>query len=485
MRTQVHARFESRLPADDDHPYRTGAWRPQTTEYDAWDLDVEGEVPDDLAGTYLRNTENPLLPAISLYHPFDGDGMLHAVTFGGGEVRYANRFVPTAAFADERDAGESLWAGVAEAPAESRREDGWCARPRMKDASSTDVVVHNGDALTSFWMCGDLYRHDPVTLEPRGTLDFEGWFPPEGISAHTKVDEVTGELLVFNYGLEAPHLRYGEVSPDGRLQHYVDVPLPGPRLPHDIAFTEHYAILNDLPMFWAPSLVEAGLYIPTFHPDMPSRFAVVPRHGVDAPVRWFEADPTYVLHWVNAYEDGDEVVLDGYFQHSPRIDPDRDRSFRENLFRYLAVDEFGARLHRWRFDLATGACTEEVRGEEFREFGMVNGRHGGRRARFAYHAVPAPGWFGFTGVAKVDLDTGREWVVEMPPGVYVSETTMAPRVGSTAEDDGYLVTITIDVERDESHCLVLDAADPCADPVARIRLPERVSSGTHAYWSAA
>ena len=88
MKVQVHERFESELPEGDEHPYRTGAWRPQTTEYDAWDLEVEGEIPRDLAGTYLRNTENPLLPAIERYHPFDGDGMLHSISFADGEAVY-------------------------------------------------------------------------------------------------------------------------------------------------------------------------------------------------------------------------------------------------------------------------------------------------------------------------------------------------------------------------------------------------------------
>ncbi|MFQ5558906.1 MAG: apocarotenoid-15,15'-oxygenase, partial [Acidimicrobiales bacterium] len=62
VKVQIHEEFVSGLPPDDTHPYRTGAWRPQTVEYDAWDLEVEGEIPDDLNGVYLRNTENPLLP---------------------------------------------------------------------------------------------------------------------------------------------------------------------------------------------------------------------------------------------------------------------------------------------------------------------------------------------------------------------------------------------------------------------------------------
>ena len=74
-----------------------------------------------------------------------------------------------------------------------------------------------------------------------------------------------------------------------------------------MAFTEHFAILNDCPMYWDPDLLAKGVHAVRFHPDLPTRFAVVPRLG-DGPARWFEAEPTYVLHWINAYEDGDEIV---------------------------------------------------------------------------------------------------------------------------------------------------------------------------------
>ena len=60
---EIVGKFLSTLPEDDDHPYRTGPWRPQTTEWDADDLTaVEGEIPSDLDGVYLRNTETPCTP---------------------------------------------------------------------------------------------------------------------------------------------------------------------------------------------------------------------------------------------------------------------------------------------------------------------------------------------------------------------------------------------------------------------------------------
>ena len=149
---EVVAKYLSTLPEDDDHPYRTGPWRPQTTEWDADDLTVvEGEVPADLDGVYLRNTENPLHPALKFYHPFDGDGMVHVVGFRDGKAFYRNRFVRTEGFLAENEAGGPLWPGLAEPVQIAKRDKGWGARTLMKDASSTDVIVHRGTALTSFY----------------------------------------------------------------------------------------------------------------------------------------------------------------------------------------------------------------------------------------------------------------------------------------------------------------------------------------------
>ena len=484
---QVVGSVRSTLPADDDHPYRTGAWQPNVDELDAVDLEVIGTIPDDLRGVYLRNTENPVHEAIGLYHPFDGDGMLHQIRFADGRASYRNRFVRTAGLAAEVEAGGPLWTGLLDLPARSLREDGWGARGRMKDASSTDVVVHGGRALTSFYQCGDLYAHDPLTLDALGPERWGGRFPAEGVSAHAKVDEHAGEMLFFNYSKTPPYMHYGVVNADHELVHYVDIPLPGPRLPHDMAFTERFAIVNDCPMFWDPALLGQGAHVPRFFPDLPTRFGVIPRRGATSDVRWFEAEPTYVLHWINAYEDGDEIVLDGFFQGdpSPAKRPGADRW--QSIYRYLDLVQLRARPHRWRFNLATGATKEEDLSDRIMEFGMINGSVAGRPYRYAYNMTAAPGWFLFDGIVKHDLVTGAEERYAFGDGVFGSETPMASRAGLSPggdEDDGYLVTFTTDVAHDRSECLILAAQDVAAGPIARVRLPHRIASGTHSCWAA-
>ena len=89
----------------------------------------------------------------------------------------------------------------------------------------------------------------------------------------------------------------------------------------------------------------------------------------------------------------------------------------------------------------------------------------------------------FEGLIRHDASTGRETRFHLPEGEHCSEAVFAPRIGATGEDDGYVITFTIDVLNDRSDCAIFDARDIAAGPIARVRLPERICSGTHACWT--
>ncbi len=485
MRVETVKQYTSKLPEHDPHPYRTGAWSPNTREVDAYDLDViAGEIPRDLTGVYLRNTENPLFDAITgRYHPFDGDGMIHAIRFGNGQASYRNRFVPTAGLAAELEAGGPLWAGILEAPALSQR-DGWGARSRMKDASSTDVTIHAGLALTTFYQCGDAYQLDPVTLASKGVarLQHPSFTKGATISAHPKVDEATGELLFFNYSTEAPYCHVGVADAQGQLTRVIPVALPGPRLPHDMAFTARFAIIGDFPLFWDQAKLAQGVYRPRYYPELGSRFGLVPRDG-SGEVRWFTANPTYVLHFSNAYEEGDEVILEGYHQGAPMQERGPDDTPITMFMKSIDMHAMKTFRHRWRFNLKTGETREEVLDDECSEFPTIHTGYAGKKHRYVYAAVGEPGFFLFSGLVRTDVETGAKARYTFPKGVFASEAPFCPRDGATSEGDGYLVTFTTDMNSDSSECQIFDAASADRGPIARVRLPMRISSGTHAAWS--
>jgi carotenoid cleavage dioxygenase len=114
---------------------------------------------------------------------------------------------------------------------------------------------------------------------------------------------------------------------------------------------------------------------------------------------------------------------------------------------------------------------------------MINNAHAGQRYRYTYAVTGKPGWFLFDGLVKFDVQTGAVDEYRFPEGVFASETPMAARDGSTAEDDGYLVTFTTDMNANRSECLVFAAQDLAGGPIASVRLPERICSGTHSCWA--
>ncbi len=466
----------------DGHPFMSGVFAPNYVECNARELTVIGTVPRRLDGVYLRNTQNPVHQPLGRYHAFDGDGMLHMMRFHDGHCEYRNRFVPTKAFAEEQAAGGALYAGLIDNPRLARRP-GWGARGGLRDSAATDVIVHAGSALATFYQCGEPYRMDAATLAFKGVAPWGEAVMPDGISAHPKVDPRTGELLFFNYSKQAPYMHFGVVDRHDTLVHYVPVALPGPRLPHDMAFTEHYAIVNDFPLFWDPELLDLGKHKVVYRPELPSRFGIVPRRGKPGEVRWFEASPTYVLHWLNAWEEGDEIVLHGFHQKTPLPTRGNGEGGFDNTGTTLGPERYGPTVYEWRFNLRTGKTREQRLSELPLEFGMINARHWGRPYRYSYNMVAHPGSFLFDGITRFDHASGDTQTFLFGEGRFGSESPMAPATDARSEDDGYVVSFVTDMNTHSSECIVLDASNIAAGPVARILLPHPISSGTHACWA--
>lgn len=481
---EIVFKANSTLQLPSENAFLNDAWRPVDEEWTATspDLEIIGDLPRDLDGLYIRNGHNPVHHAIGRYHPFDGDGMLFAMDFRDGKVAFRNRWTRTVGFLAEQAAGKSLWPGITEARKSALR--GWGAIGAMKDNAGTDVVVHAGKVLVAMSQCSEPYRLDPHTLETLGVdQDWARKLWPQGICSHFKVDEHTGHMTFFNFSEKPPYMNYGVIDRNNNLVHYEPIELPGPRWPHDMGMTENYSVLHDLPMFFDPELLKQGSHRLKFWRDTPSRFGVIPRFGTNADIRWFEAQPCYLLHLSNTYEDGDEIVMDGCIQTNPIPDM---KPFKTDLERMSAMSNLHlkqARMHRWRFNLKTGQTREESLDDMITEFPMVNGRHNGRGYRYSYNAIPEKHFWLLSGIKKFDLLTGKHQTYMLPPGCHLSEAPFAPRIGSTEEDDGYLVTFITNLNTGKGECGIFDAKDITRGPIARVILPLQAPTGAHAFWA--
>jgi carotenoid cleavage dioxygenase len=66
MSVTYHRSIPSTMQAN-DHPYLNGAWTPLLEEVNASQLEVIGQIPHDIDGVYLRNTENQTVGASTGY----------------------------------------------------------------------------------------------------------------------------------------------------------------------------------------------------------------------------------------------------------------------------------------------------------------------------------------------------------------------------------------------------------------------------------
>jgi len=338
------------------NPYLNGLYAPVQKEKTFNTLKVIGEIPRDLNGAYFRNGPNPKHTPSDMHHWFDGDGMIHGIWFEDGIVRYANRYIQTADYKAELK-GELGVRGIFK-PATSIE-----GRTTVyKDTANTDLIFHNGRLLALWYISGRPVAVDMQSLETIGVDDFGGMYKAN-ISAHSKVDPKTGELVFFDYALYEAKMWVGTVSPQGSLSKLQEIDLPGPRLPHDMGLTENYAILHDLPVVFTEQAIKNRLWQIQLA-DQPTRFGVVPRAG--GKPTWFEFPTCYVYHVINAWEEGDEVVMAACKMVDNGFVPDS-KSYGAYA-PMVTVLALRAQPFLWRMNMKTGEGREEQIDDALSEF---------------------------------------------------------------------------------------------------------------------
>jgi all-trans-8'-apo-beta-carotenal 15,15'-oxygenase len=444
------------------------------------ELEVRGRLPADLVGTLYRN--GPARHGVygeRYRHWFDGDGMVHAIRLADGRATYRNRFVATAGKAAEDAAGRRIFGGFGTPPAGGpvRR-----FRNRLgKNAANTNVVFHGG-RLLALWEGGRPHRLDPVTLETLGEEDFGGVLASgDTFSAHPKLHAGTGDLWDFGvrYGREATLDLY-QGRPDGSLRRAASLPLPFPAMVHDFALTETRAVfvlapiaLPRLPLGLLTGQRSYGESL-QWEPALGTQIGVVDlASGVQ---RWYRTDPFMMFHTVNAWDDGEDVVVDlcAY--------PD------DGIMRFateIMAGEMRSLALAWPERLRlTGAGAVERRrlSETPLEFPRVAGRALTREHRRIYGVTwnEEGDWLGRP--VALDLASDAVEAAPMRAGEYAGECVPVTRAGGGAESEVWLLTLVLNAAENRSELRILDGGDLKAPPVATLPLPHIVPFGFHGNW---
>ena len=440
-------------------------YAPVGHEHTSTRLEVTGHIPEYLDGRYLRNGPNPP-PGTDpeTYHWFLGDGMVHGVRLRDGRAEwYRNRWIRTPHLA-----------GLLGEPG---------AGPSTGPGANTNVIGHAGRTLAL--VEGGLPQWELTEeLDTVGPCDFGGTLP-SGYTAHPKRDPRTGELhaVSYRFGL-GNQVQYSVIGADGRARRVVDIEVAGAPMMHDFSLTERYVVFYDLPVTFDPDQAPVAVGAPDplramagrgvsslpyrWNPRYPARVGVMPREGDNGDVRWFDVGPCYVFHPLNAYDEGDRVVLD-VVRHPKMFD------------RELRGPERGTpTLDRWTVDLSAGKVQEERLDEHGQEFPRIDERLVGLPHRYGYAVATDNGSSGSGELYKHDLAKESASARSFGAGRRPGEFVFIPSHVDAAEDEGVLMGFVFDAATHRSELSLLDAAT--LETVATVHLPDRVPHGFHGNW---
>jgi carotenoid cleavage dioxygenase len=446
--------------------YLSGFLGPVPDEIEAFDLKVEGALPPELTGLYLRNGPNPM-PGQDPGHNFAGQRMVHGVRLKQGRAAwYRNKWVQTPTMQGARPV----------------RPDG--TRDVTAGVANTSVLHYDGRILALVENALP-YELSP-DLETIGPYDFGGALKSP-MTAHPKTDPLTGEIHFFGYDFRPPFLVYHVASRDGVLKHSASLSVTGPTMMHDFAMTRDHVVWLDMPVVFDMQLAMARRSLPyRWSNEYPPRIGVMPRGGSDADVRWFSVKPGYVFHVGNAHEDAQgRIVLDGVYYDRASFDQVWNRLGGTSANGEPKAGKGGV-LYRWTLDLATGGVSEAPIDDLAVEFPVVNADRVGLDHRFVYAVSnPLDHNESRANVVKFDVGSGRRTGYTFESGWVPGEAIFVPAAHATSEDDGWLMSIATHVSEDRAQFIVQDASDPTLKPVATIALPRRVPFGFHGAWIAA
>jgi carotenoid cleavage dioxygenase-like enzyme len=433
-----------------------GDFGPVAREVEAFDLAVDGALPRELSGLYVHNGSNP--KGGWSPHWFLGDGMVHGVLLADGKASwYRNRYVQTTLLA----AGGGLTAKGA---------------PGGASGLSNVSLVHHAGKLLSLGEVGFPYELRPRNLSTVGVYDFDGKL--EGnMTAHPKIDPVTQQMHFFGYNFTEPYLLYHVADRTGVLRSSEAVAVKASTMIHDFAITDRDVVFWEMPVLFDFALAvkmvteKRSRIIPyVWKPEYGSRLGVMPLGGPPSAIRWVDIDPCYVFHGMNAWRDGDEVVLDV--------------SRLPNVFANGSTIGPSPRLHRWRVNTAGTHLTfrDEQRSDLDAELPSIDRRHTGRPYQHGWRvaALNQNDAVVLGGAIHTDARTGTETRWDPGPQFASGEWFFVPT--GSGEAEGVVMSFVYDAARDASELVLLDARDVSAGPLARVALPQRVPHGFHATW---
>ncbi len=449
----------------------------QTEEVRVDALPVEGEVPAWLHGGLIRVTPAQMdFARRSVTHWFDGMAMLNRFGFAGdGTVSYASRFLDTDARREALASGGAAVGGFATDPCRSLFQRVQSVfSPKITDNANVNLS-RVGDEYIAMTETPIPVRFDPATLATLGHDQGAAAFGQLS-TAHPHQDAETHELVNFaaHLGRRSEYRIYARASATASRT-LATMPVREPSYMHSFAITQRHVVLIENPLVVNPLKLALGakafIHNYAWKPERGVRLHAFDR-ATGALTRSWTTDPFFVFHTINAYEDGEDLVVDlcAYEDASVIELLELDRLRGDTNARGPI-----ARPRRLTLGADGGVATRALADVDL-ELPRINYRaHNARPYRYVYGGSTGDAPF-IKRLVKVDVTDGTHRVWEEPTA-WAGEPVFVPRPGATAEDDGVVLSVVLDTAAATSFLLVLDAAT--FTEVARAQAPHHVPFGFH------
>jgi beta,beta-carotene 9',10'-dioxygenase len=458
-------------------------FRTQSNELHVDDLPLQGAVPNWLSGSLVRVTPAQFEVGDSRYrHWFDGLSMLHGFTLNNGRVSYLNRYLQTPAYRENNEAGAIKYSEFATDPCRSlfSRLASFFTPPHM-GANANVTATRLADEYIARTEVPMSVKFDPQTLETLGLYHHEG-MDGQVTTAHPHHDfrrnmEYTYQL---QFGRKNRYVLYG--MPGGRNPRQIaELPIAKPAYMHSFGMSGQYLILTEFPLKLSSSLkfvLGNKPFIENYQwmPEEGTRITVFDK-DTGRVVKQTTTEPFFAFHHVNAFERGDELVMDiAAYEDSSIID----QFYLDNLRADNPDFSAHGRLRRYRLPLAESARTPtyETISETGFDLPRYNYTHwAGKPYRFVFGVSTREGTRDFTNqIVKIDLERGAT-SVWFEKDMYPGEPVYVPAQHSSAEDDGAVLSVVLDGKRGISFLLLLDAKTFTEQ--ARAEVPQHIPFGFH------
>ena len=418
-------------------------------ESEAFNLTVEGAIPPSLLGSYMRVGPNPSTGDSP--HLFLGDGMVHRVRLeGGNATMYQSRYVQT------RQLENGPWLEQ--------------SAPPLDYVPGNTSLIYHANKLLALTEMGLPYQLSPTDLSTVGVYDFGGSLKST-MTAHPKIDPITGELFFYGYSSVIPTINYHVASREGVLIHSTQFDLLGaPVFMHDFHVTATRSVFWDCPVIADLSLAANYGVGYKWSPDNGTRIGVLPRYGQGSEIKWFDIELGSSSHTINAYDDPLDpaaVILDTIYYPEFWVNSPIDFDANSNIVRF-------------RLNTATGKITKDMVSELSTDFPRINERNQCHGYRYAYSALnPPTGAVGASAIVKTDFISGDSERYELSDGVLMGELVFVPDSEKSGEDEGWLMGFAHNSSDNSSRMNIFDATNLSSGPVAVVHLLSRVPWGFH------